>query len=52
MKDRNTVELRFQYNQRQGHYFSTAYNKTAGIIPSDYKDQLETFINSLDKNSK
>lgn len=52
MKDRNTVELRFQYNQRQGSYFSTSWNRTAGILPVDYKNRLEDFINNLDKNAK
>jgi hypothetical protein len=51
MKDRNIVELRFYNNQKQP-YFNTAYNKTSGVISTDYKDKLAAFINSLDKNSK
>jgi len=51
MKDKNIVELRFHTNQK-GYYFNTAYNKTAGVMPVDYKNKLETFINTLDKNSK
>lgn len=52
MKDRNTVELRFFHDRRMGYHFNTSYNKTAGIIPAEYKDKLATFINTLDKNIK
>ena len=48
MKDRNIVNLRFYNNQKQP-YFNTAYNKTSGVISTDYKDKLAAFINNLDK---
>jgi hypothetical protein len=52
MKDRNTVNLRFQHDGKHTYHFYTAYNKTSGVIPADYKDKLATFINNLDKNAK
>jgi hypothetical protein len=52
MKDRNTVELRFYNQHRDGYKFSTAYNKLGGIIPADYKEKLDSFINNIDKTAK
>jgi len=51
MKDRNTVELRLSTNYQAVTKFSTAYNKV-GIIPADYKEKLDNFINNIDKTAK
>jgi len=51
MKDRNTVELRLNTNYQAVTKFSTAYNKV-GIIPADYKERLNNFINNIDKTTK
>ena len=51
MKDRNTVELRLNTNYQAVTKFSTAYNKV-GIIPADYKERLDNFINNIDKTAK
>ena len=54
MKDRNTVELRFNqaYHQSSTWGFGTAYNRVRGIIPIDYKEKLDNFINNIDKTAK
>jgi hypothetical protein len=54
MKDRNTVGLRFQQSHYQSptHHFSTAWNKLGGVIPADYKERLDNFINNIDKTAK
>jgi hypothetical protein len=52
MKDRNTVELRFHHQHSGGYKFSTNYNKLGGILPADYKERLDNFINNIDKTAK
>jgi hypothetical protein len=54
MKDRNIVELGFRQDHYQSpnwHFFS-GYNKLGGIIPTDYKERLDNFINNIDKTAK
>lgn len=51
MKDKNTVELRLNTNYQSTTKFSTAYDKVI-IIPADYKEKLDNFINNIDKTAK
>jgi hypothetical protein len=54
MKDRNIAELAFQQNHFQSPdwQFASLWNKIEGIIPADYKEKLDNFINNIDKNAK
>ena len=50
MKDRNIAELTFRQNHFQSPdwRFASLWNKIEGIIPADYKEKLDNFINNIE----